>query len=94
MASTFSPSPTEIALVNQILTQYDPKKLGVITGDVALNAFAGANLTPLVLGEIWSIADEDNKGWLSKKGVAVAVRLMGWAQKGEKVTSALVNKRA
>lgn len=93
MASSFSPSPAELSLVNAIFAQADPQKLGVITGDVAVRIFGGAKLSPTVLGEIWSIADEDNKGWLPKKGVAVAVRLMGWAQKGEKVTPALVNKR-
>jgi hypothetical protein len=95
MTSTgsFSPVPGELALVSQIFAQADPKKLGIITGDVAVNIFAGANLSPLVLGEIWSIADEDNKGWLAKRGVAIAVRLMGWAQAGEKITPALVRKR-
>ena len=41
-----------------------------------------SNLPPSVLGEIWTFADADNNGWLTKKGVAVAVRLIGWAQKG------------
>ena len=93
MSTSFSPSPAELALVSQIFAQSDPQKLGVITGEVAVRVFGGAKLAPTVLGEIWSIADEDNKGWLPKKGVAIAVRLMGWAQKGEKVTQALVNKR-
>jgi epidermal growth factor receptor substrate 15 len=92
MPDTFSPSQAELALVSQIFVQADPQKLGIITGDVAVRVFGGAKLPPTVLGEIWSIADEDNNGWLSKKGVAIAVRLMGWAQKGEKVTQALVNR--
>lgn len=91
--SVFSPTPAETALVNQIFAQSDPQKLGVITGDVAVRVFGGAKLPPTVLGEIWNIADEDNKGWLSKKGVSVAVRLIGLAQKGEKITPASVNKR-
>jgi len=93
MSSSFTPSPAELALVSQIFAQADSTKIGILTGDVAVKAFAGAKLSPLVLGEIWSIADEDNKGWLSKKGVAISVRLMGWAQTGEKITPALVNKR-
>jgi epidermal growth factor receptor substrate 15 len=93
MSSTFTPSPSELALVNQIFVQADPQKLGILTGDVAVRVFGGAKLSPTVLGEIWSIADEENNGWLSKKGVAIAVRLMGWAQKGEKVSEALINKR-
>ena len=91
--ANFTPSPAELALVTQIFLKADPQKHGILTGDAALKVFGGARLLPTVLGQIWSIADEDNNGWLPKKGVAVAVRLMGWAQKGEKVTQALVNKR-
>ncbi|PFH46118.1 hypothetical protein AMATHDRAFT_70603 [Amanita thiersii Skay4041] len=88
----FSPTPAEAALVNQIFNLFDTQKLGVLTGDVAIRAFAGAKLAPTVLGEIWNLADMDNKGWLSRKGVSIAIRLMGWAQKGEKVSKELINR--
>ncbi|CAK5264864.1 unnamed protein product [Mycena citricolor] len=91
-AASFNPTPAELALTNQIFATADPQKLGVITGEVAVGIFGGANLSPIVLGEIWQIADEGNNGWLSHKGVAVAVRLMGHAQKGEKVSPALLSK--
>jgi epidermal growth factor receptor substrate 15 len=93
MSSNFTPSQTELALVNQIFLQADHQKIGILTGDAAVKIFNGAKLSPTVLGEVWGIADEDNNGWLSKKGAAIAVRLLGWAQKGEKITPALVNKR-
>jgi len=93
MSTKFSPTPAELALVSQIFAQVDLQKLGILTGDVAVKTFGGANLPPAVLGEIWSIADEDNNGWLPRKGVAIAIRLMGWAQKGEKISSELVHKR-
>ncbi|KAF7359411.1 hypothetical protein MSAN_01283700 [Mycena sanguinolenta] len=92
MAASFSPTPAELALTQQIFAHGDPKKLGALTGDVAVRIFGGANLSPTVLGEIWQIADESNNGWLSQKGVAIAVRLMGHAQKGEKITAALLSK--
>lgn len=92
MSSNFTPTPAELALVNQIFTHADPQKTGLVTGDVAVRIFRGAKLAPTVLGEIWNIADEENKGFLTRKGVAVAVRLMGWAQKGEKVSQALLSK--
>ncbi|KAJ7445800.1 hypothetical protein B0H11DRAFT_2162577 [Mycena galericulata] len=92
MASTFTPSPAELALTAQIFAHADPQKLGALTGEVAVKVFGGANLSPTVLGEIWQIADESNNGWLSQKGVAMAVRLMGHAQKGEQVTAALLSK--
>lgn len=92
MSTNFSPTPAELTLVSQIFAQADPQKLGVLTGDVAVRVFGGAKLPPTTLGEIWNLSDEDNKGWLPKKGVAIAVRLIGWAQKGEKITQALANK--
>ncbi|KAH7927735.1 hypothetical protein BV22DRAFT_1110947 [Leucogyrophana mollusca] len=92
MSSNFAPSPAELALVNQIFAQADTQKLGILTGDVAVKVFGGAKLSPSVLGEIWGMADDDNNGFLTKKGVAIAVRLMGWAQKGEKMSQALLSK--
>ncbi|TFK42793.1 hypothetical protein BDQ12DRAFT_676809 [Crucibulum laeve] len=92
MSTNFTPTPAELAIVSQIFAQSDPQKLGVLTGDVAVRVFTGAKLPSTVLGEIWNIADEDNKGWLPKRGVAIAVRLIGHAQNGEKVTTALLNK--
>lgn len=91
--SNFVPSPAELALTTQIFAISDPQKLGIITGDAAVKVFARANLPATTLGEIWAIADKDNNGFLTKKGVTVALRLLGWAQKGEPVTEALVNKR-
>ncbi|KAF4615333.1 hypothetical protein D9613_002841 [Agrocybe pediades] len=92
MSANFSPTPAELSIVSQIFANADPQKLGVLTGDVAVRVFGGAKLSPTILGEIWNISDEDNNGWLSKKGVAIAVRLIGWAQKGEPISQALLKK--
>lgn len=86
-------SPAEQALVQQLFSIVDTQKLGIITGDAALQAFGKTNLPPAVLGEIWSIADKDNNGFLTKKDVLVALRLIGHAQKGEPVTEDLLNRR-
>jgi epidermal growth factor receptor substrate 15 len=93
MSSNFVPTTSELALVNQIFAQADTQGIGIITGDVAVKVFQGAKLSPSALGEIWSIADDNNDGFLTKKGVSIAVRLMGHAQKGQKVDRSLVNKR-
>ncbi|OSX64638.1 hypothetical protein POSPLADRAFT_1166744 [Postia placenta MAD-698-R-SB12] len=90
--SKFTPSPAEVHLVNQIFAQADTQKLGVITGDAAVKIFSGSKLSPTVLADIWNLADEDNNGVLTRKGVAVAVRLLGHAQRGEQITEALVNR--
>ncbi|KAH9079246.1 hypothetical protein EDB83DRAFT_2341569 [Lactarius deliciosus] len=92
MASAFSPTQGEAALVNQIFNKHDPQKFGVITGDVAVKVFGGANLNATTLGQIWGIADAENQGFLTRKGVSIAVRLLGWAQKGDAISADLVNK--
>ncbi|KAK7043761.1 hypothetical protein VNI00_008373 [Paramarasmius palmivorus] len=92
MSSSFSPTPGELSLAGQIFALSDTQKLGILKGDEAVRIFGGAKLAPTVLGEIWNIADEDNNGWLSRKGTAIALRLMGWAQKGEKVSKDLIYK--
>jgi len=93
MATPFSPTQGELALVNQIFSKHDPQKFGVITGDVAVRIFGSANLSANVLGQIWAIADADHQGFLTRKGVSVVVRLIGWAQRGETLSADLVNKR-
>ncbi|KAI5983758.1 hypothetical protein EDD15DRAFT_1834720 [Pisolithus albus] len=90
--SSFTPTPAEVALTNQIFAQADTQKIGILTGEVAVKVFGGSKLPPTVLGEIWSIADEENNGYLTRKGVSVALRLMGHAQKGEKVDKSLLSK--
>ena len=91
--SKFTPSPQEVALVNQIFVQTDSQKLGVVTGEAAVKIFGGTKLSPTVLAEVWNLADEDNKGVLTRKDVAVAVRLLGHAQRGERISEALIHKR-
>ncbi|TFK55038.1 hypothetical protein OE88DRAFT_1653662 [Heliocybe sulcata] len=92
MSGTFTPSPAELALVQKIFAHPDAQKLGALTGEIAVQIFSGSKLPPAVLGEVWSLADRENNGWLSKKGAAMAVRLMGWAQKGEPLREELIYK--
>ena len=92
MATAFSPTPGEVALVNQIFAKHDPQNFGIVTGDVAVKVFGGANLNATTLGQIWAIADADNQGFLTRKGVSIAVRLLGWAQKGDAISADLVSK--
>jgi len=92
MSASFRASPAELDLVNQIFSKVDKPKLGILSGEVAVKVFSGAKLAGSVLGEIWSIADEENNGWLSKTGTAKALRLIGHAQKGSKVSHTLLTK--
>ena len=91
--SNFTATQAETALVSQVFAIADPQGLGIVQGDAAVKAFAGSNLSPSVLGDIWTIADKDNNGFLTRKGVAIAVRLIGHAQMGEKVSEALIDQR-
>ncbi|KAJ7667682.1 hypothetical protein DFH06DRAFT_1183267 [Mycena polygramma] len=90
---TFTPSEEETALVARLFATGEPHKLGVLTGDVALELFSKTNLSAQVLSDIWTIADKDAHGWLSPRQTAVAVRLIGWAQVGVvKLTPELLEK--
>ena len=93
MTSAFAPTPAETTLVHQIFLQADPQKLGVVTGEAAVKVFDRANLSPAVLADIWAIADDENNGWLSRKGVAKAVRLIGHCQAGRPLSEDLLKQR-
>jgi epidermal growth factor receptor substrate 15 len=93
MSAAFAATPAELGLVNQIFARADQQKLGILNGEVAVQVFGGAKLPGSVLGEIWSIADEEHNGWLSKTGAAKAIRLIAHAQNGEKVSPTLLSKR-
>jgi epidermal growth factor receptor substrate 15 len=92
MSSEFTPTQAEAALTSKIFESVDPNKLGIITGDVAVNVFSGSKLSAGTLGEIWAISDKENNGFLTRKGVTIALRLIGHAQRGEPVSESLLSK--
>ncbi|KAJ7233123.1 hypothetical protein B0H12DRAFT_1144175 [Mycena haematopus] len=92
MVPTFVPTADESALVAQLFARGEPHKLGVLTGDAALELFKGTNLSVEALSDIWTIADTEGRGWLSQTQTAVAVRLIGWAQSGVKPTPELLER--
>lgn len=93
MSSGFNPSQAETALANKIFEKCDIQKLGIITGETAVGLFNGTKLSSSVLGEVWAIADKENNGFLTRKGVLTALRLMGHAQRREPVSEDLLSKR-
>jgi epidermal growth factor receptor substrate 15 len=92
--AAFTPTQQELVYTQLLFNATDPQKLGIITGDAAVPVLAGSSLPPEKLGEIWAIADYENNGFLTKKGVSAVVRLIAWAQVGEPVTEALLSKCA
>ncbi|KAG6918381.1 hypothetical protein DXG01_014782 [Tephrocybe rancida] len=90
---SFFPTEEELGLVAQIYDQTGCSRPGYIEKEVVVEILtASVNLEPGVLSTIWDIADEAKSGYLSETGVAIALRLIGWARSGEEVTVDLVNK--
>ncbi|KAF2734867.1 hypothetical protein EJ04DRAFT_492668 [Polyplosphaeria fusca] len=65
-----------------LFQQADTEKLGVVTGEVAVKFFERTKLAPAVLGEIWQIADTENRGLLTSSGFCQVLRLIGHYQAG------------
>lgn len=86
-------SPEEKQLYGQLFRQADPDFTQVVTGDAALQLFVKSGLSQAVLGEIWQLADPDDKGFLDQTGFSVALRIIGHVQKGQLPASNLADIR-
>ncbi|KAF2280336.1 uncharacterized protein EI97DRAFT_455235 [Westerdykella ornata] len=75
-------TPEEKRAFQYLFQQADTEKLGVITGEVAVKFFERTKLAPAVLGEIWQIADTENRGLLTYPGFCQVLRLIGHYQAG------------
>ncbi|MCJ1244254.1 hypothetical protein MMC30_001452 [Trapelia coarctata] len=86
-------SPDERRLFARVFSAADIENLGVVTGDVALRFFPErTKLPPETLGEIWQIADIEDKGFLTPPGFGIVLRLIGYAQAGRPVSAELALK--
>ncbi|ELQ38625.1 EF hand domain-containing protein [Pyricularia oryzae Y34] len=70
----------------QLFRQADTDGVGVVTGDVAVKFFDKTRLESRILGEIWQIADQENRGFLTPAGFGIVLRLIGHAQAGREPT--------
>ncbi len=86
-------SPEERRYFGQLFSSADTDKLGVVTGETAVKFFEKTRLASDVLGEIWQIADTENRGLLTPVGFGVVLRLIGYAQAGRPVSAELALKR-
>lgn len=57
----------------------------------AVDILQRSGLSNVELSSIWTIADEDQDGNLSERELAIAVRLIGWAQSGKPVNRSFLN---
>ncbi|MCJ1402326.1 hypothetical protein MMC11_005546 [Xylographa trunciseda] len=86
-------SPEERRLFGQVFSAADSDNLGVVTGDVALRFFPERTKLPSeILGEIWQIADTEDKGFLTPAGFGIILRLIGYAQAGRPISAELALK--
>lgn len=75
-------TPAEKTAFSHLFNLADTDSLGVITGERAVSFFEKTHVPAPVLGEIWQIADTENRGLLTKPGFCMVVRLIGWYQNG------------
>ncbi|KAI1201977.1 hypothetical protein F5X97DRAFT_271537 [Nemania serpens] len=82
-------SPEEKRVYGLLFHQADTESVGVVTGEVAVQFFEKTRLDSRILGEIWQIADRENRGFLEATGFGLALRLIGHAQAGREPTPEL-----
>jgi epidermal growth factor receptor substrate 15 len=70
----------EKQLFGRLFKQADTKGDGIVTGEVAVSLFPKAKLSENTLGEIWAMADIENRGFLLQEDFAKAMRLIGHFQ--------------
>ncbi|KAJ5887559.1 hypothetical protein N7495_007600 [Penicillium taxi] len=75
-------TPEEKHVFYQLFQVADTTNLGVITGETAVPFFEKTHLPSGTLGEIWQLADKENRGLLTPSGFGIVLRLIGHAQAG------------
>jgi hypothetical protein len=98
-ALEFAPTQGELAVVAALL-EYAKSHFGSsssldgtpqIDFDNAVELLQRSGLSNEDLANIWSLADEDGDDNLSERELAIAIRLIGWAQSGKPVNRSFVN---
>ncbi|KAK4186226.1 hypothetical protein QBC35DRAFT_554421 [Podospora australis] len=82
-------APEEKRVYGQLFRAADTESVGVVTGEVAVKFFEKTRLDSRVLGEIWQIADRENRGFLTPAGFGIVLRLIGHAQAGREPSAEL-----
>lgn len=65
-----------------VLFQLDPKETNEIGALDAAKFLKRSGLSDVVLSRIWDLSDPGGKGFLTKEGFFVALKLIGLAQEG------------
>lgn len=78
-------TPEEKVVYGQLFYQADPDLKKTVTGEVASQLFIKSGLSKVILGEIWQMADPENKGFLDQQGFSIALRVIGHVQNGQRL---------
>ncbi|KAI1003594.1 hypothetical protein K3495_g4615 [Podosphaera aphanis] len=89
LSSSLNLTAEEKRLYGHLFRQADSEGIGVVTGEVAVKFFDKTRLEPRILGEIWQIADKENRGLLTPAGFSLVLRLIGHCQAGREPTPEL-----
>ncbi|RMZ90853.1 hypothetical protein DV736_g1918, partial [Chaetothyriales sp. CBS 134916] len=84
----------EKQVFGKLLKEADPDGFGAVSGDIAVKFFERTKLPADVLGQIWQIADTQNRGFLTPAGFGVVLRLIGHAQSGRAPSASLATQPA
>lgn len=82
-------TPEEKKLFGSLFKTADKESVGIVTGEDAKVLFQKSSLSPALLGEIWQLSDTENSGFLNQIGFSTALRLIGHAQNGARVSAQL-----
>ncbi|GAB7366027.1 hypothetical protein MBLNU230_g7350t1 [Neophaeotheca triangularis] len=91
---TLNLTESEKRAFSYLFTQADSDGLGVVTGERAVGFFERTTVPSNVLGEIWQLADTENRGLLTKPGFCMVLRLIGHYQQGRGPSTDLAFKPA
>ncbi|KAH8678160.1 hypothetical protein BX600DRAFT_451582 [Xylariales sp. PMI_506] len=94
LAQNLNLNPEEKRVYGQLFRQADTDNVGVVTGEVAVKFFEKTRLDSRILGEIWQIADQENRGFLTPAGFGIVLRLIAHAQAGREPTQELALQQA
>ena len=82
LSEEFSASDEELQLFSRLLETNNWHKADTLSFDAAIDILK-QSLTLKQLRDIWTIADKERSGNLSKLQLAMVIRLMGWVQAGQ-----------
>lgn len=88
----FLATEDELNLATRLLEMNSWNRTESLSVDTAIGIFKQNGLSFKQLREIWSIADKDGSGKLSRNELAIVIRLMGWVQAGETLDESLLKR--